>query len=210
MGYFPFFVDLSDQRGLLVGGGPVALRKARHLLDFGAALTVVAPVFCEEFSTLAGVTLCPRPFEAADLTDMAFAVAATDDPACNHAVALLCRERGIPVNSVTGREESTFLFPALLRRGCLTVGLSTGGASPAAAACLRAELDRVLPEHLEEILTYLEEKRLPLRSAFADQKDRAAVYAALYQACAAAGRALEPDEEAALLRTLTQERGERP
>ena len=67
MAYFPFFVDLNGKTGLIVGGGAVALRKARKLLPYGPRLTVVAPALRPEFQELEGVALLRRPFEEADL-----------------------------------------------------------------------------------------------------------------------------------------------
>ena len=67
MAYFPFFVDLEGKRGLVVGGGTVALRKVEKLLPYGPRLTVVALEFRPEFRELQGVELLRRPFEQTDL-----------------------------------------------------------------------------------------------------------------------------------------------
>ena len=66
MAYFPFFVDLSGRRGLIVGGGAVALRKVQKLLPYGPRLTVTAPEFRPEFRELEQTDLCQRPFDEAD------------------------------------------------------------------------------------------------------------------------------------------------
>ncbi len=81
MAYFPFFVDLAGQPGLIVGGGAVALRKAEKLLPYGPALTVAAPELCPKLRTLPGLTLLERPFRPSDLEGMAFAIAACGDRA---------------------------------------------------------------------------------------------------------------------------------
>ena len=72
MAYFPFFVDLEDKRGLIVGGGAVALRKAQKLLPYGPRLTAVAPKLKAEFRELHGVELLHRPFAETDLDGCAF------------------------------------------------------------------------------------------------------------------------------------------
>ena len=206
MAYFPFFVDLEDKRGLVVGGGAVALRKAEKLLPYGPRLTAVAPEFRSEFRELQGVELLRRPFEQTDLKDCDFAVVATDDRALNRDAAELCKERRIPVNVADSREDSTFLFPALLRRGELSVGVSASGASPAAAAWVRDRFAKALPENLEEILEFLEDVREPLRQAVPDGETRRRLLASLAVACMEAGR---PLTEAELGRRLADaERGE--
>ena len=206
MAYFPFFVDLEDKRGLVVGGGAVALRKAEKLLPYGPRLTAVAPEFRPEFRELQGVELLRRPFEQTDLKDCDFAVVATDDRALNRDAAELCKERRIPVNVADSREDSTFLFPALLRRGELSVGVSASGAAPAAAAWVRDRFAQALPENLKEILEFLEDVREPLRQAVPDGETRRRLLASLAVACMEAGR---PLTEAELGRRLADaERGE--
>ena len=138
---FPLFVDLNDKTVLVVGGGPVAARKARVLLDYGPRVLVCAPRFVPELEQLSGAELLRQPFVPELLEGVSLAVAATDDRVLNRTVAQLCRERSIPVNVADSREESTFLFPAVVRRGRLSVGISTGGASPAAAAHVRRTLE---------------------------------------------------------------------
>lgn len=194
MAYFPFFVDLEDKRGLVVGGGAVALRKAQKLLPYGPRLTVVAPEFRPEFRELEQTDLCQRPFDEADLDGCDFAVAATDDRELNHCVAELCKERHIQVNVADSREDSTFLFPALLRRGELSVGVSASGAAPAAAACIRDRFAQTVPERMEDILTFLDRVREPLRQAVPDGETRRRLLAVLAADCMEAGRPLSDAE----------------
>lgn len=194
MAYFPFFVDLRGREGLIVGGGPVALRKAQKLLPYGPRLRVVAPALRPEFQELEGVELIQRPFKEADLDGCDFTVAATDDRALNRRIAALCAERRIPVNAADSREESTFLFPALLRRGALSVGVSAGGAAPAAAACLRDKFAQVLPERIEEILDFLDRARETVRREEPDGPARRLLLAALAAECMEAGRPLTEEE----------------
>lgn len=190
MAYFPFFVDLSGRNGLIVGGGAVALRKARGLLPYGPRLRVAAPEISPGFQELQGVELMRRPFERADLEGRAFAVAATDDRALNHLVAELCGGMRIPVNVADSREDSTFLFPALLRRGELSVGVCASGAAPAAAACIRDRFAQALPERMEEILAFLERARHTMPRGEARRR----LLAALAAECVEAGRPLTDEE----------------
>lgn len=194
MAYFPFFVDLSGRRGLIIGGGAVALRKVQKLLPYGPRLTIVAPEIRPEFRELEQVDLCRRPFAVADLNGCDFAVAATDDRQLNHRVAELCGQRRIPVNVADSREDSTFLFPALLRRGELSVGVSASGAAPAAAAFVRDRFAQVLPDGLDGILEFLDQIREPVRQVVPDGKVRKKLLASLAADCMEAGRPLTEEE----------------
>lgn len=193
MAYFPFFVDLEGQRGLIVGGGTVALRKAEKLLPYGPALTVVAPEPVSELAALP-VTLVRRSFQETDLDSADFVITATDDENENHRISALCRGRNIPVNVVDDKAACSFLFPALVRRGSLSVGVSTGGSSPTAAIWLKKQIEAILPEQTEEILTWLEEQRPILKERLPDQRARAACFARLFAACLALGRPLTEQE----------------
>lgn len=145
MAYFPMFVELEGRPCLIVGGGAVALRKARRLLPYGPCLTVVAQSFVPELEALEGAVLCRRAFRPRDVEGQALVVAATGDGALNREIAALCRARRIPVNAVDDKDNCTFLFPALVRRGPLSIGISTGGASPTAAVYVKEKIEAALP-----------------------------------------------------------------
>ena len=115
----------------------MALRKVEKLLPYGPRLTVVSPALLPELEAIPGLTLLRRAFSPQDLDEVFFVVAATDDQNLNREISALCRERRIPVNVVDDREACSFLFPALVRHGDLSVGISTGGASPTAAIWLK-------------------------------------------------------------------------
>ena len=193
MAYFPFFVDLEGQRGLIVGGGTVALRKAEKLLPYGPALTVVAPEPVSELAALP-VELTRREFQPEDLDRADFVIAATDNEEENHRISALCQGRKIPVNVVDDKEACSFLFPALVRRGNLSVGVSTGGSSPTAAIWLKEQIEGLLPEQTEEILTWLEAQRPLLKERLPDQRARATCFARLFAACLERGRPLTEEE----------------
>ena len=200
MAYFPFFVELAGTRGLIVGGGTVALRKAEKLLPYGPALTVVCPQPLPALAALPGVTLVRRAFVPGDLAPApAFVIAATDDRALNARIAALCRRRHIPVNAVDDAAACSFLFPALVRRGPLSVGISTGGASPAAAAALRRRVEAAIPEQTGPILTWLAKLRPALKARFSAEPDRADRCRALWQEALRLGRPLTGPETEALL-----------
>ena len=198
MGYFPFFMDLEGREGLVVGGGAVALRKLQKLLPYGPRLTVAAPELLAEIEALPGLTRLRRSFAPAMLEGKGFVIAATDDREVNRGIAALCRERGIPVNAVDDKEQCTFLFPALVKRGDLTVGVSTAGASPSAAAWVGRRVSERLPEDFGELLDYLASLRPMVQKRVAEE-NRAAVFARLFSDCMEEGF---PLKEAALAAVL--------
>lgn len=200
MGYFPFFIELADQEGLIVGGGATALRKLQKLLLYGPRLTVAAPEFCPEIQNALGVTLLRQPFVDELLDGKSFVIAATDDPALNHRISLLCGRRKIPVNVVDDKEACTFLFPALVKKGELSIGISTGGASPSAAIYLKERIEALVPDNIEELLEYLEAQRETARTFFAEESCRKAFLKELFLLCLQKERTLNQEETEQLLR----------
>ena len=174
MGWFPFFIRLEGAHGLLVGGGRVALRKAEKLLPFGAQLTVVAPCICPPLAALPGLTLCRRAFADSDLSPAPdFVIAATGDRALDRRIAALCRARRILVNVVDDPAACGFYFPALVQRGRLCIGISTGGASPTAAAWLRQKIEALLPPGFDGILDRLAARREAVKAEGGSEAKRA-------------------------------------
>ncbi|MGN0976298.1 MAG: siroheme synthase CysG [Gemmiger sp.] len=204
MAYFPLFVELDGADCLVVGGGAVALRKVQKLLPYGPRITVVAPEFLPEFGALpAGrVARVRRDFCPGDEAGRTLVIAASGDRALNRQVSELCRAANLPVNAVDDPDACTFLFPALVRRGPLSIGISTGGASPTAAVYVKQTVEAALPpeESFAAILSYLAAQRAPVRAAVADESRRADVFAALFRACMACARPLTEAETRALVR----------
>lgn len=198
MPHFPLFVNLRGQRALVVGGGKVALRKVQKLRPYGPAICLVAPQICDELMKMDGLNLRPRAFQVSDLRPRpALVIAATDDFEVNREIAALCKKRHIPVNVVDDPENCSFQFPALVHRGELSAGISTGGASPAAAVYFKERFQALLPEGIEQMLDWLEEQRPILKREIPEQSRRAAAFRRLFSACLEKGAPLT-EQEAAL------------
>lgn len=205
MAYFPLFVELSDRRVLVVGGGRVAKRKVEKLLPYGPKVVVVAPEIRPELEELEGVTLLHRSFFPDLLDGVALVIAAAGDAAVNREVSALCRERAIPVNAVDDPAACTFYFPALVKRGALSVGISTGGASPCAAAYIRQQVEALVPENFGAILEFLSAWRPVVRNAIAKEERRAKFFAELFQRCLREETPLTEEAAERALRTFLQE-----
>ena len=132
-------------------------------------------------------------------------LAATDDRELNSRIARLCRERNIPVNVADPGTESTFLFPSVVRRGPLTVGISTGGKSPSAAHYLKEQIEGLLPGNLEAILLWMDAAREELKGSALSQPQRSACLSRLFAAALQAGGPLTREETQSLLSFETEE-----
>ncbi len=177
MAYFPFFIDIGGKNGLIAGGGRIALHKLQKLLPYGAALSVVAPEVSELLEQTAlknDIRVIRRKFEPSDLTGMCFVIAASDDAGVNAEIARLCKERGILVNVVDDKNACSFLFPALVKEGSLSIGISTEGTSPEAAAALRSRIASMIPADMDAILAYLGSLRPLAKKYIRDDSRRAA------------------------------------
>jgi precorrin-2 dehydrogenase/sirohydrochlorin ferrochelatase len=139
---YPVFLDLDGKRCVVVGGGGVANRKARKLLQARARVVVISPYVRPELASMA-VEVRRRPYREGDLEGAFLAFAATNRREVNGAVAREARERGVPVNVADEPSEGDFALPSTLRRGRLQVAVSTGGASPKLAQRIRRELEDV-------------------------------------------------------------------
>jgi precorrin-2 dehydrogenase/sirohydrochlorin ferrochelatase len=137
---YPIFLDLSGRRCVVVGGGEVANRKARKLLQARARVVVISPEIGAELESVA-VEIHRRPYREGDLVGAFLAFAATNSREVNAAVVREAKGRGVPVNVADKPSDGDFALPSTLRRGRLQVAVSTGGASPTLARRIREELE---------------------------------------------------------------------
>jgi siroheme synthase-like protein len=145
---YPIFLKLQGRRVVMVGGGKVAAGKLAGLLAAGAQVTVVAADIRPELEQ-PGVQLVRRAFEDADLDGAWYAVAAATSEV-NRQVAAAAERRRVFVNAVDDPAHATAYLGGVVRRGCMTIAISTGGRAPALAGLLREALDAWLPGDLDE------------------------------------------------------------
>lgn len=142
--YYPVFLRLEGRRCVVVGGGVVAQGKVAGLLECGASVAVVSPDLTPALAQLARegrIAWEARPYRRGDLAGAFLAIAATDEPGVNQEVAREAEERGVLLNVVDVPSLCTFIAPAVVRRGPVTVAISTGGLSPALARRLRRAME---------------------------------------------------------------------
>lgn len=200
MPLFPFFTDIREADGLVIGGGKHALEKVQRLQPFGPKLRVIAPEVLPEMENIPGLILIRRTFNETDLTpEPVFVIVSTGDQAEDRRISALCQARRIPVNVVDDQPACTFVFPSLITRGNLSVGISTAGASPATAVQLKHRIESVLPDETEAILDWLQSKRSTILQAIPDRKRRFAFHHRLTETCLDLDRPLEEEEFTRLL-----------
>jgi precorrin-2 dehydrogenase/sirohydrochlorin ferrochelatase len=175
-------LDLEDVPCLVVGGGAIALRKVEALLLAGARITVVSPQVLPEIEALEEVELVRREFHPDDLHGKFLVISATDDRAVNEKVARAAKRRSMLVNVVDDPEFCNFYVNSQVRRGDLTIGVSTGGASPALSKRIRKELERQYGEEYGELLRLMREYRPLVLKEVSDPTRRARIFSRLANA----------------------------
>jgi precorrin-2 dehydrogenase / sirohydrochlorin ferrochelatase len=168
MSLYPVILNLEGRRVVVVGGGGVALRKISDLLQAGAFLTVIAPevhpgIEAMQIRNPERIRILRRTYGPGDLAGAHLAFTTTDDRETNERVFLDANAGHIFVNSADDPANCSFIVPSWLSRGDLILAVSTGGSSPAYAARLRRDLEKALPEGIEDILASLREMRRTLR-----------------------------------------------
>lgn len=175
MDYLPLFFKLDGQPVLLVGGGSVALRKATLLTRAGAQVTVIAHQVTGELSQLvaqhSGEVIIGE-YHSALLNDKALVVAATDDEALNERIHFDASARKLPVNVVDSPELCTFIFPAIVDRSPIVIGISSAGQAPVLARLLRAKLETWIPSSYSQLSTLVGRFRSAVKERFSSVNER--------------------------------------
>lgn len=175
MDYLPLFHTLDQKKCLLIGGGSIATRKARLLLEAHADLTVIAPTLTNELSDLVQrgeISHLARPFKSNDTLGFHLVISATDDDLTNAQVSEEAQSNNIPVNVVDQPALCSFIFPAIVDRSPITIGISSGGVAPVLARLVRAKLETLLPHGLGKLASLAAEYRQTVKNHFTNAKQR--------------------------------------
>jgi len=164
--YYPAFLTVKDRKCVIVGGGSVAQRKAKSLLDCGARVTVISPQVSPSLQRIieAGKAVhLKREYQLGDSRGAFLLIAATDDRELNRQIGQEARKDGALVNVVDDPEYCDFIAPSIMRRGDITFAISTAGRSPALARRIREQLQRQFPKEYAQLATLLSEVREELK-----------------------------------------------
>jgi uroporphyrin-III C-methyltransferase/precorrin-2 dehydrogenase/sirohydrochlorin ferrochelatase len=168
MDYLPLFMQLRSQPVLVVGGGHIATRKIDLLRRSGAQITVVSPELREELHKLVSrgeLRHIAETFAEAHIEGATLVIAATNDHEVNAAISAAAQARRIPVNVVDTPALSTFIFPAIVDRSPIIVGVSSGGESPVLARRVREQIEALLPAKLGALARFMGARRKAVQQA---------------------------------------------
>ncbi|MCL5037694.1 MAG: bifunctional precorrin-2 dehydrogenase/sirohydrochlorin ferrochelatase [Chloroflexi bacterium] len=173
--YYPVLLNLKTKKCLVVGGGPVAARKAEDLLDCGASVKVISKQIGNDIKNMGsrkGLTLIERPFTEPDLDGAFLVIAATGDGGLNSNIAGLCSKLGILINVVDDEDLCGFIVPSTLRRGDLAISVSTSGRFAGLSRKIKNELEPLFPPCCIDILEALFRLREKVKINIHSEKER--------------------------------------
>lgn len=172
--YYPIFMDLKGQHVLVVGGGPVALRKVQTLKSHGALVHIVSPRLVPELTELVDGKTCfwiKKDYSLGDIQESILVFSCTENEKVNAQVANDANAHQRPVNVVDALERCSFIVPSIMEQGDLKIAVSTGGSSPIVARQIRAELQSMYAEDMAQYLILLKRWRgLAKRSLPAEKR----------------------------------------
>ena len=203
---FPFFEDIKDKNILIVGGGKVAEEKFFRLYQFSHRIKIVTKELL--FAPPKNVDVLLKEFEAEDLERIHICIAATNNRETNQKIHDLCHGKGIRVNVVDDPKLCDFIFPSLVKKGDLVMGISTAGKAPAIASLLREKLEEALPEATEDIMESLGSIRPYLVKKIPNHKLRGAVMKKLFSAMLLENRSFSKSECRAFVDLYMEEENE--
>lgn len=185
MAYFPFFTDIKDKSCLIVGGAYLVLEKAERLLPYEVKIDVIIDDENNDEDSLSeikkiDVTILKEKFDIAMLENYEFVVTCSSDINLNKIIADECKNRRIPVNSVDDVENCTFIFPALIKKGKLSIGISSSGASPFMTRYIKAKLSEIIPDNTEELLERLESLRPYVKENVPNESQRKTLFKRIF------------------------------
>ena len=203
--YYPIYLQLQDQPCVVVGGGKIAEGKVTGLLAAGARVTVISPDLTPPLQDLVrrnSITHVARLYRPGDLSGAFVVICATDKAEVNHQVWQEASAEGQLVNVVDDTPRCNFIAPAILRKGDLTVAISTAGKAPALAVRLKERLERSIGPEYERFLELAGQLREPLAQHIPDFETRKALWYELVDSYAL--DLLAQGEEAAALEVISE------
>ncbi len=170
--YYPAFINIKDKECIVIGGGNIAERKALSLLNSGAKVKVISPELTDtlkKYVKEGQIRYLKRKYRKGDTKDAFVVIVATSDPDVNKKIT---KESTCLVNVVDNPEISNFIVPSVLKRGLLTIAISTSGASPAMAKYIRKELEGLYGRDFGKFLNLLKKIRTEVLKKVSDKRKR--------------------------------------
>jgi precorrin-2 dehydrogenase/sirohydrochlorin ferrochelatase len=162
MSYFPVFIKFDNKKVLIIGGGKIAYRKLKYLLEFTDKITVISNEYIKEVSELIesnSLSSTKRNYKTEDSKGFDIVIAAVDNIKLQESIYKETREYKCLYSCVDIQEYCDFIFPSYIKRGDLTIAISTSGSSPAMAKHLKIWLDKIIPSSIADFLKQMREYR---------------------------------------------------
>lgn len=215
MDFLPIFIDVKDQSCLVIGGGEIATRKIKLLLQAGAKVLVISPEIDAQlikYVTQGKITHCAEYFQPDHLNGVVLVIAATDDHAVNLHASELARRQHIPINVVDNPDLCSFIMPSIVDRSPIVIAVSSSGQSPILARLLRAHLETIIPHAYSRLAVIAGKFRQQVKQHFTQPKKRRLFWEKVLQGPMAEMVFAGKDDAAEdyLLRTLCNEADEAP
>jgi siroheme synthase-like protein len=177
--YYPVYIQLRDQPCIVIGGGKIAAGKVEGLLAVQAQVTVIAPDLTLKLNHLVEqeqIAHIARKYQPGDLAGAFLVICATDQAEINHQVWQEASANHQLVNVVDDTPRCNFIAPSILRKGDLTIAISTSGKAPALAVRLKERFQRELGPEYDRFLELAGELREPLARHVPDFETRKALW----------------------------------
>ncbi|MFZ9660105.1 MAG: precorrin-2 dehydrogenase/sirohydrochlorin ferrochelatase family protein [Arcobacteraceae bacterium] len=162
MKYFPLYLKMDKIKVLIVGGGYIATEKLEKILDFTTDITIISPFICseaQEYIAHNNLSFCVRKYEKDDIKEFDLIVIAVDDLLLQKDIFDECKLYNKLCNSVDSVDYCNFIFPAYIKKGGLTVSISTSGKSPAIAKHIKSYLAKKIPDEIGDFLEHMDKLR---------------------------------------------------
>lgn len=173
--YFPVMLDITDKKCIIIGGGKVAFRKTKSLLEYNSEIILISKYLCKDLEDLlknSSIVYVPRNYEYGDLKDAFLVFAATDDKEINAKIQQEAENAGILANIVDLPEKCSFIVPSKVESGDLTISVSTNGKSPMLTKKIRQDLEKIYDVYYGQFVDILGDFRQKSIDAIKDAKDR--------------------------------------
>ena len=177
--YYPVYIQLRDQPCVVIGGGKIAEGKVEGLLAVEAQVTIISPELTprlQELTNQKQIIYLPRAYQPGDLAGAFMVICATDQAEINHQVWQEASANRQLVNVVDDTPRCNFIAPSILRKGDLTIAISTSGKAPALAVRLKERFQREIGPEYERFLELAGELREPLAKRIPDFETRKALW----------------------------------
>lgn len=175
--FFPTMIELQDKAILIVGGGVVAYRKAKVMLEFGGIIYIVSSEISDEFIKMSKdykeeerLILIKDEYNKSYIKNKFMVIAATSSREVNREVVADCKDSGILASNVDGRDDSDFINPGIYKNDNLTISISTGGSFPYLTKKIRREIEEKYKKYDDEFLSVLEDVRYGIIKKHPDKK----------------------------------------